>query len=85
MITSYYINANVDASLENLNNAYHCNMSELKDFTVKQTGADSFKLISLYYNGYNQPMETELTPCPVTESELISTMDSLAEKYWEIG
>lgn len=78
-----YINTVIDASLGNLNMAYHILVSELKDFTVRQTGEDQFKLISIYYNGYNEPMETELTPVPVSQTEIVKTMDSLANHYWE--
>ena len=80
-----FINYNIDAALGNLNIAYHNNISEMKDFTVKHVGNDQYKLVTLSYNGWDEPVENELTPVPVSENELIITIDALADKYWEVG
>ena len=80
-----FINNNIDSSLSNLNMSYHANISEMKDFTVKHVGNDQYKLVTLSYNGWDEPVENELTPVPVSENELVITMDALADKYWEIG
>lgn len=80
-----FINNNIDSSLSNLNMSYHANISEMKDFTVKHVGNDQYKLVTLSYNGWDEPVENELTPVPVSENELVITMDALADKYWEVG
>lgn len=80
-----FINNNIDMSLGNLNMSYHANISEMKDFNVKHVGEDKYKLVTLSYNGWDELVETELTPVPVSEHELVITMDALANKYWEVG
>ena len=80
-----FINNNINSALGNLNMSYHMNISELKDFNVKHVGNDKYKLVTLSYNGWDEPTENELTPVPVSERELVTTMDALANKYWEVG
>ena len=80
-----FINSNIDMSLGNLNMSYHVNISEMEDFNVKHVGEDKYKLVTLSYNGWDELVETELTPVPVSEHELVIIMDSLADKYWEVG
>ena len=80
-----FINNNINLSLGNLNMSYHANISELKDFNVKQVGENKYKLVTLSYNGWDDLVETELTPVPVSECELVTTMDALANKYCEVG
>lgn len=83
-IMTTFINNNIDSALSNLNMAYHIGVSELNDFTVKCVGNDKYKLITLSYNGWNKPVETELTSVPVSECELVKTMCFLADKYWNM-
>ena len=61
-IMTTFINNNIDSSLSNLNMSYHANISEMKDFTVKHVGNDQYKLVTLSYNGWDEPVENELTP-----------------------
>ena len=82
MIT--FINKNIDSALGNLNMAYHIGVSELRDFNVRCVGNEKYKLVKIYYNGWNKPVETEVTKVPLSECELLKTMYGLANKYWEM-
>lgn len=70
--------------LGNVNLAYHMNVSELLDFGVRQVASDRFVLYSLTYNGYNEPVEEDIT-VPINSKLMIGTLKGLTADYYSRG
>ena len=80
-MNTYNNNPAIDQALENVNIAYHMNVSELLDFGVRQVASDRYVLYNLTYNGYNEPVETDIT-VPINEKLLLGTLNGLAKEYY---
>lgn len=65
----------------NVNLAYHMNVSELLDFGVRQVASDRYVLYTLTYNGYNEPVEEDIT-VPINSKLMIGTLKGLATDYY---
>ena len=65
----------------NVNLAYHMNVSELLDFGVRQVASDRYVLYALTYNGYNEPVEEDIT-VPINSKLMIGTLKGLATDYY---
>lgn len=81
IMNTYNNNPAIDQALENVNLAYHMNVSELLDFGVRQVTSDRYVLYNLTYNGYNEPVETDIT-VPISEKLLLGTLNGLAKEYY---
>ena len=80
-MNTYNNNPAIDQVLENVNIAYHMNVSELLYFGVRQVASDRYVLYNLTYNGYNEPVETDIT-VPINEKLLLGTLNGLAKEYY---
>lgn len=80
-MNTYNNNSAIDQALSNVNIAYHMNVSELIDFGVRQVASDSYVLYYLSYNGYNEPVETDVT-VPINEKLLLGTLKGMAQDYY---
>lgn len=80
-MNTYNNNPAIDQALENVNIAYHMNVSELLDFGVRQVASNRYVLYNLTYNGYNEPVETDIT-VPISEKLLLGTLNGLAKEYY---